>query len=130
MRPCQRPGEIASQGRARPIEDLARIRVASSSMVASAKALHARRPSATAHRMLEPVRVLLLQWTGVVCRNSADHSRGLSIVEIEQSAETLPPSNVCFQTDRRRCSLKKLVLASLMIPLPMVVLHILVDEPL
>ena len=66
---------------------------------------------------------------GVVCRNSADRSRGLSIVEIEQSAETLPPSNVCFQTDRRRCSLKKLVLASLMIPLPMVVLHILVDEP-
>ena len=65
----------------------------------------------------------------VVCRNSADRSRRLSIVEIEQSAETLPLSNVCFQTDRRRGSLKKLVLASLMIPLPMVVLHILVDEP-
>ena len=48
----------------------------------------------------------------VVCRNSAAYSRGLSIVEIEQSAETLPTFKVCLQTDGRRCSLKKLVLAT------------------
>ena len=64
----------------------------------------------------------------VVCRNSADQSRRFSIVEIEQSSEPRPASNVSSHKGRRRGSLEQLVATPLMIPLSMVVLDILVDE--
>ena len=48
----------------------------------------------------------------VVCRNSADQSRRFSIVEIEQSAEPRPASNVSSPKGRRRGSLEQLVATS------------------
>ena len=50
------------------------------------------------------------------------------MVEIEQSAQTLPPLNVGGQTHRRWRSLQELVVESLVVSLAMVVFDVLAHE--
>ena len=50
------------------------------------------------------------------------------MVEIEQSAQTLPPLNVGGQTHRRWRSLQELVVESLVVSLAMVVVDVLAHE--
>ena len=50
------------------------------------------------------------------------------MVEIEQSAQTLPPLNVGGQAHRRRRSLQELVVESLVVSLAMVVFDVLAHE--
>ena len=64
----------------------------------------------------------------VRCVESADRSCGLPVVEIEQSAQTLPPLNVGGQAHRRWRSLQELVVESLVVSLAMVVVDVLAHE--
>ncbi len=54
-------------------------------------------------------------------------SRGLSMVEVEESAEALASLHVAVRASRR-CALQKPVVESLMIPLAVVVLDVLSHE--
>ena len=64
----------------------------------------------------------------VGCHQSAERSRGLAMVEVEQPAEPHPPSHAGRWPHRRWRAAQQLVLKTLMVPLPVVVLDILVDQ--
>ena len=65
---------------------------------------------------------------GVRCVYSADRSCGLPVVEIEPSAQTLPPLHVGGQAHRRWRSLQELVVESLVVSLALVVVDVLAHE--